>query len=265
MTKIIDCITYFRESFVTKLRLEILRDVVDQFIICESLFDHRSRPKKINFELHDKSLELKVQKITIDHPFPEPGDPWKCQKYQRDYILKYLNDVDNDDYIMFSDPDEIPNPKLLENFNLNKKFGIFMQNHFVYNFKTIDQYQNPWAGTRITKKKFLKSIDDLKHKVLVKNMKKWWRPDKERNIELINDGGWHFKDFFSAEEISIKLKTFAHTEFDNERYTQIEKINELINKKQDVYGRGRLFKNNDNENNLPDYVIKNKENLSNFF
>jgi len=265
MTKIIDCITYFRESFVTKLRLEILKDVVDQFIICESLYDHRSRPKKINFQLHNKKLETKIKKLIIDHEFPEPNDAWKCQKYQRDFILKHLNDVGDDDYVMFSDPDEIPNPKILENFNLTKKFGIFMQNHFVYNFKTIDQHQNPWAGTRITKKKNLKSIDDLKHKILVKNIKKWWRIDKERSIELINNGGWHFKDFFSAEEISIKLKTFAHTEFDDEKYTKIEKINNLIKKKQDVYGRGRSFETNDDESNLPDYVIKNKENLSNFF
>ena len=230
MNKIVDCITFFRESFVTRLRLEILRDVVDKFIICESLYDHRSRPKKINFELHDKNLESKVKRIIIDHPFPEPNDAWKCQKYQRDFILNYLKDLDDNDYIMFSDPDEIPNPKLLKNLNLKKKFGIFMQKHFVYNFKTIDQHQNPWAGTRIVKKKNLKSIDDLKHKILIKNLKKWWRPDKEKSIELIYDGGWHLNNFFSAEEISIKLKTFAHTEFDNIKYTQVEKIEDLIKK-----------------------------------
>ena len=265
MNKIIDCITYFRESFVTKLRIEILKDVVDKFIICESLYDHRSRPKKINFELHDKNLESKVKKIVINHPFPEPNDPWKCQKYQRDFILNHLKNLNDNDYIMFSDPDEIPNPKLLKNFNLKKNFGIFMQNHFVYNFKTIDQYQNPWPGTRITKKKYLKSIDDLKSKILVKNLKKWWRPDKERSIELINNGGWHFNNSFSAEEISIKLKTFAHTEFDKNEYTQVEKINDLIEKKQDVYGRGWVFENNRDEKNLPEYVIKNKKNLLNFF
>ena len=265
MDKIIDCITYFRESFVTKLRIEILKDVVDKFVICESLYDHRSRPKKINFELHDKNLESKVERIIIDHPFPEPSDPWKCQKYQRDFILNHLKHLDANDYIMFSDPDEIPNPKLLKNFNLKKKFGIFMQNHFVYNFKTIDQYQNPWPGTRITKKKYLKSIDDLKHKILVKNLKKWWRPDKEKSIQLINNGGWHFNNFFSAEEISIKLKTFAHTEFDNKKYTQVEKINNLIETRQDVYGRGWSFESNRDEKNLPEYVIKNKENLLNFF
>ena len=265
MNKIIDCITFFRESFVTRLRLEILRDVVDKFIICESLYDHRSRPKKINFELHDKNLESKVKRIIIDHPFPEPNDAWKCQKYQRDFILNYLKDLDDNDYIMFSDPDEIPNPKLLKNLNLKKKFGIFMQKHFVYNFKTIDQHQNPWAGTRIVKKKNLKSIDDLKHKILIKNLKKWWRPDKEKSIELIYDGGWHLNNFFSAEEISIKLKTFAHTEFDNIKYTQVEKIEDLIKKKQDVYGRGWVFENNIDEENLPEYVIKNKVKLLNFF
>ena len=265
MNKIVDCITFFRESFVTRLRLEILRDVVDKFIICESLYDHRSRPKKINFELHDKNLESKVKRIIIDHPFPEPNDAWKCQKYQRDFILNYLKDLDDNDYIMFSDPDEIPNPKLLKNLNLKKKFGIFMQKYFVYNFKTIDQHQNPWAGTRIVKKKNLKSIDDLKHKILIKNLKKWWRPDKEKSIELIYDGGWHLNNFFSAEEISIKLKTFAHTEFDNIKYTQVEKIEDLIKKKQDVYGRGWIFENNIDEENLPEYVIKNKEKLLNFF
>ena len=265
MDKIVDCITYFRESFVTKLRIEILKDVVDKFIICESLYDHRSRPKKINFQLHDKSLNSKVESIIIDHQFPEPNDPWKCQKYQRDYILKNLNGLNDNDYVMFSDPDEIPNPKLLRNFSLKKKYGIFMQKHFVYNFKLIDQYQNPWAGTRICKKKNLKSFDDLKHKILKKNLKKWWRPDKERNIELIDNGGWHFNNFFSAKEISTKLKTFAHSEFDKEYFTNIEKIERLINEGKDVYGRGWVFEKNNNIHDLPEYVIKNKKILNDFF
>ena len=156
MVKIIDCITYFRETFVTKLRIEILKDVVDKFIICESIYDHRSRSKNVNFSLHSEDLKQKVEHIVINHKFPEPDDPWKCQKYQRDYMLGYLDDINEDDFIMFSDPDEIPNPNILKEFVLKKKYGIFMQKHFVYNFKLIDQYQNPWAGTRICKKKKFK-------------------------------------------------------------------------------------------------------------
>ena len=265
MVKIIDCITYFRETFVTKLRIEILKDVVDKFIICESIYDHRSRSKNVNFSLHSENLKQKVEHIVINHKFPEPDDPWKCQKYQRDYMLGYLDDINDDDFIMFSDPDEIPNPNILREFVLKKKYGIFMQKHFVYNFKLIDQYQNPWAGTRICKKKNLKSFDDLKHKILKKNLKKWWRPDKEKNIELIDNGGWHFNNFFSAKEISTKLKTFAHSEFDKEHFTNIEKISRLINEGKDVYGRGWVFEKNNNIHDLPEYVIKNKKILNDFF
>ena len=263
MNKIIDCITFFRESFVTRLRLEILRDVVDKFIICESLYDHRSRPKKINFELHDKNFEFKVKRIIIDHPFPEPNDPWKCQKYQRDFILKYLKDFDDNDYIMFSDPDEIPNPKILKNLNLKKNLVFLCKNILFIILKRLTSTKIHGLEQELLKKN-LKSIDDLKHKILIKNLKKWWRPDKEKSIQLIHDGGWHLNNFFSAEEISIKLKTFAHTEFDNKKYTQVEKIEDLI-KKQDVYGRGWIFENNIDEDNLPEYVIKNKEKLLNFF
>ena len=117
---------------------------------------------------------------------------------------------------MFSDPDEIPNPKILENFKLKKKYGIFMQSHFVYKFNLYNYYDSPWEGTRVCKFRDLKSIDYMRQKILSKNIKKWWRPDKERNIELISDGGWHFKDIFTPEELSIKLKTFAHKEFSSE-------------------------------------------------
>ena len=47
--------------------------------------------------------------------------------------------------------------------------------------------------------------------------------------------------------------------------SQVEKINNLIEKKQDVYGRGWVFESNRDEKNLPEYVINNKENLLNFF
>ena len=78
-------------------------------------------------------------------------------------------------------------------------------------------------------------------------------------------GGGILIIFFSAKEISTKLKTFAHTEFDKEQFTNIEKIERLINERKDVYGRGWVFKKNDNIYDLPEYVIKNKKILKDFF
>ena len=44
--KIYDCITFFQETLQTELRINILKDVVDFFVVCESNYDHRGRSKK---------------------------------------------------------------------------------------------------------------------------------------------------------------------------------------------------------------------------
>lgn len=265
MHKIYDCITFFKENFVTDLRLQILKENVHKFIICESVFDHRGKKKDINFILKDQSLKNKVHHIIIDHPFPNPKDPWSCQKYQRDFIIGNLQDCSKDDYVMFSDPDEIPCPKILNHLNLKKKYGIFLQKHLVYKFNILNQYENPWAGTRVCKKKHLKSIDDLKHRILLKNLKKWWRIDKERSIQIIDNGGWHFNNFLSPNDISLKLRTYAHTEYDKPNLTNQEIIKSKIDNMEDVFGRGWNFKKFENINELPEYIIQNKIKFLEYF
>ena len=47
--KIFDCVTFFQENLQMELRFNILNDVVDKFVVCESAYDHRGREKKINF------------------------------------------------------------------------------------------------------------------------------------------------------------------------------------------------------------------------
>ena len=66
----------------------------------------------------------------IAKPFNENDDPWKNQAIQREYLLKCTDFLDEEDYIFFSDPDEIPDPNLLVNFSLKKKYGIFFQKCF---------------------------------------------------------------------------------------------------------------------------------------
>ena len=114
MTKIFDCITFFNENFITNLRFEILNKTVDHFVICESKYDHQGKEKDLNFRLKNKNFENKIVYLVIDEPFDKKNNPWKNQAIQREYILEKLNHLDLEDYIMFSDPDEIPDPKLLK-------------------------------------------------------------------------------------------------------------------------------------------------------
>ena len=250
-----DCITFFQENFITNLRLEILRDVVDYFIICESCYDHRGNKKKINFQLSNPKLKNKVRHIILDHPFPDGLNLWQRQAYQREYIFNGIKDSDEEDYIMFSDPDEIPRPEVLKNFKLTKKYAIFHQKCFNYKLNLLNPHETPWSGTRLTKKKNLFSFDFFRQKVLEKNIKKWWKFGVERNIEIIDNAGWHFNNLFSPEMISTKLKTFAHDEFSNDEFTDIKIIEKKINEGVDLFNRGQKYKKINIDNTYPKFIL----------
>jgi beta-1,4-mannosyl-glycoprotein beta-1,4-N-acetylglucosaminyltransferase len=262
--KIYDCITFFRENFITNIRFEVLKNVVDYFVVCESIYDHKKNKKKLNFKLLNAIFKKKLIYIVLDHQFPSNLDIWGRQAYQREYIFKGLTGANQDDYIMYSDPDEIPNPRSIVELDLKKKFGIFLQKHFVYKFNILNNYDSPWAGTRVTRMKDLKSFDYMRHKVLLKNLKKWWRPDKEKSVELIDNGGWHFNNLFSAKELSIKLKTFAHEEFAADKYSSIDIIKKKIEKKKDLFNRGQTFEKVDLDNSFPEYIFKNQKKFKKF-
>ena len=124
MAKLIDCITFFQENFITNIRFEILKDVVDYFVVCESIYDHRGQKKNLNFKLLNEKYRAKIIYLVLEEKF-KSKDLWKNQAQQREFIFNGLKLAKKEDYIMFSDPDEIPNPKTLINFKLKKNMVFF--------------------------------------------------------------------------------------------------------------------------------------------
>ena len=76
--------------------------------------------------------------------------------------------------------------------------------------------ENNWHGSKICLKKNFKSPQWLRNLKFKKYP--FWRIDKVRNIQIIKDGGWHFAYLQSPENISKKIKSFAHGEFNKDRY-----------------------------------------------
>ena len=150
--KVFDCITFFNENLLANARFEILKDVVDYFIVCESQFDYRGKKKKINFKLINNKFKDRVRHLVLTDRFPNLKDLWKSEEYQREAIFRSINDANADDLIMYSDSDEIPNPEVLKKNFLFKKYGIFMMNMYVYKINLFNEYETPWEGTRICKK-----------------------------------------------------------------------------------------------------------------
>ena len=261
-SRIFDCITFFDNNYMFNLRYNILKEYVDYFFICESLYDHRGNKKDVNFDKSKYNKPDKIKHLVLKEPFPKNNNVWQNQALQREYLLKNLSTAEPEDYIFFSDPDEIPKPEILINFELNKKYGIFKQKCFNYKFNLFNKYESPWEGTRVAKKKNLHSIDFMRQKIKSKNLDySFIRFDKEKNIQIFDNAGWHFNNILSPEEISKKLKTFAHIEFANEKFSSINIIKKKINDKKDLFNRGHEYKKIEINSDYPKYI---RDNLNKF-
>ena len=256
--KIYDCITFYDENFLTNLRFEILKEVVDYFIVCESIYDYKGQIKNTNFNLLNQKFKNKVRHIVVEEQFPNINDGWECEKYQREKIFNGIKDALDDDYIMYSDSDEIPNPKKLKNFILEKKYGIFMQKFFVYKLNVFNKYETPWEGSRICKKKDLNSFTYLRKKVLKKNLgKPFWKFNIEKKINLIEDGGWHFNNLYPTDTISKKLKVFPHQNFNSKKFSSIDIIQRKVSNLEDLFERGHKYEKVEIDKSYPDFLIDN--------
>ena len=262
--KIYDCVTFFEENRQMNLRFNILDDYVDQFVVCEGKYDHQGRKKKINFNVNKyKKFKKKITHVIVEN-FPKNLNPWERQAFQREQILKNINQAKEDDLILFSDPDEIPNLSNFKKVEFKKKYIIFLQDLFYYklNIKEV-RFGNNWEGTRGCLKKNLKSIDYMRQKVLKKNLKYgFWRIDKERNLQILKNGGWHFSYLLTPIEIRRKIQTFAHNELNKQKYTNLNNIKNCIKKFKDLFHREAKFKKVKIDYKFPKYVVKNRKTLN---
>tara|TARA_B100001094_G_C18166186_1_gene792204 strand:- start:1494 stop:2363 length:870 start_codon:yes stop_codon:yes gene_type:complete len=247
---------YFDEEVVLDLRLNMLNDYVDYFIIVESTFTHRGDKRKLRFNLEKfKKFEKKIVYLVYDESpsnieevLSDDNHDEKSRKYilnavyrengQRDFLINGLQNADSEDLILVSDVDEIPN---LENFNqrnIKNKIILFKQDMFYYKFN-LKLPNLIWTGTKACKKKVLQSPQWLRN---IKDRKyPFYRLDtifskkKYINIEFINNGGWHFSNIKTASEIEHKLKSYLHhREFDENPMSENE-INKIIENKQAIY------------------------------
>jgi len=286
--KIYDCTNYFNEDLMYGLRLEILDKYVDKFVVAESKYTHSGQPKKLHFDINRYSkFKDKIHYIVVDK---EPEDlidlsnleynqaqgtkrinSLKRIRQQYDVLKDGIEEAKNDDLIILSDCDEIPNLTNLEDLPLNKIL-IFKQLLFYYKFN-LHHDSMIWHGSKACLKKNLSTFNWLRN---IKNKRyKPWRLDtyfsknKYTNIKIIENGGWHFTNIKSPEDIVMKLLNFGeHNEFEVSNINTA-KMSKLIKDKKvyfnhaadktdrNKYDHGHLLINI-NEKLLPEYLVNNK-------
>ena len=288
--KIYDCFMYFDEDLILDLRLNILDKFVDYFVIVESIFTHKGEKRNLKFNINKfKKFESKIIYLVYDQ---EPSqiekivskdtEDEKSRKYimnalfrenaQRNFINRALNNLDNEDVILVSDVDEIPNLKGINFEEKKSKIILFKQDMLYYKFN-LKLPNLAWTGTKACKKKYFKSAQWLRN---VKDRKyPFYRVDtyfsekKYIDCDFIENGGWHFTNIKTANQIKQKLESYLHhIEFDKNPLSA-EEIDKIIQDKIAIYDlsvdqRKNKIRGNKLENyplhKLPEYLLDNLNN-----
>ena len=286
--KIYDCFMFFDEEMLLDLRLNIMNKYVDKFVITEATYMHSGKEKKLVFDINkfskfkDKIIYKVVDKQPSNLEIINENDSIdirgsklinnsaKRENFQRDVAKLSLNEAEEDDIILVNDIDEIPNLDQVNLNNINKKLIIFKQKLFYYKFNLL--YRDVfWHGSRACKKKNFKSPQWLRN---IKHRKyPFWRIDvlfsekKYSDIYYVENGGWHFTNIKSPEDLEKKFNNFLHHQDFEASGLNLYDIKEKVKNKKILYDlgvdqrdykwRGDKSLKKVNFSELPDYLNNN--------
>ena len=254
--KIFDCFMFYDEELLLDIRMNILNDFVDYFVIVESKYFHNGKERNLKFDINNYS-KFKDKIIYIVHD-EKPNGIWKIDKddkkdvishkkivnahlrenHQRNFIEKGLNKSKDDDLILISDVDEIPNLESIDLRKIKNKIIMFEQNIFYYKLnRFLPDFK--WFGTKVCRKK------DLVNPQWLRNIKSTRYPffridtffsnSKYTNKFYVKNGGWHFSNLKNSVDIELKLKSYLHHhDYESEELGK-EKIEELIKNNSTIY------------------------------
>ena len=129
--KIYDCFSYWDEDLLLDLRLNILNDFIDYFVIVEGNKTWQNNFKKLRFDINKLSkFKDKIIYIPVED-MPEGDNPYLRENHQRNCISRGLKNALENDLIIISDLDEIPNPQALKIFLLAWSMLFLNKNIFI--------------------------------------------------------------------------------------------------------------------------------------
>ncbi len=271
---IFDCIPFFNELDILKLRMQILAPLVDYFVLEESTVTFSGEPKEMVFA---KNRELfaefadKIRYVAVEDSPMEGVTTHERDKYQKNQLIRALSDAKAEDIIIFSDVDEIPNPKTLERliaqFEPDKIYHLAQRMFYCFlnmeevsgnllsitgEFPGVERKQ--WLGTKVC------SFAELPAEGIV--YLREVSPADPRSVRIA-DGGWHFgymggdgeRDV--AKRIGIKVRAAAHQEYNSKRY-----LNEAVDRLlcgEDIFDRDAKFVRVEIDESFPDYLREHQQ------
>ena len=252
--KIIDGFIFYNEFSLFQFRLQLLDPVVDYFILVESTRTFMGNEKPLYYlENQDMfaTFHHKIIHVIVDDLFQRPStsipinneninnhlpityqtEVWKNEYHQRNCIHRGIErlDIQDTDYVMISDVDEIPDPDTLARIreaSTDILYGTFEQDMYYYNLLHRKEYK--WTLAKIVRFDIYKTLLNSKPQ----NCRIYYS-DKD----IIQKGGWHMSYFGTIEEIQNKIREFSHQEFHTEINVDTDVLQHRMNHGIDVFDR----------------------------
>lgn len=268
-----DCIPFFNELDILKLRLHILDPIVDRFIIEEATVTFSGEPKELCFEKNKAMFQEFLPKITylVVEDSPKQASTHERDKFQKNALAKGLLEATEEDVIILSDVDEIPNPevlkKIVDGFDPDKVYHLAQRMFYCFiNMEEVSGNllsitgdfpgvtRRMWLGTKVFGKKSIPPAGIIEMRE---------SPTTAPNAVRVENGGWHFGYMGSRQEtdvskrIGTKVVAAAHQEYNNAD-TLAEAMDKLI-LGQDIFGRDARFKRVDIDDTYPEYLLNHIE------
>ncbi len=251
-----DCFQFFNELDILKLRMHVLNDVADRFVISESTVTFSGEKKPLYFqenrEMFAPFADKIIHKVVDDTPMDVSA--FMRDSHQKCAVARGLAGARPEDIVIFSDVDEIPNPeavkRVLADFDDSKIYALAQRNFYCYldmeetsgnllsitgEFEGITGSDRKWLGTKICSYRMLSSYttEQLRDKA------------QKPLMVRVPDGGWHFSYMGGGREESVedrvkyKIKSAAHQEYNNR--STLSRVKKNIRNHQDILGRESRF------------------------
>lgn len=279
--RVFDSFIFFNELELLEMRLNILNDVVDYFVLTESPFTVSGNEKPLYYQenkdkfskFNDKIIHNVTETIPNDfshmlektkfHVAYNDKDPYGTRfidipiRFQRAIYNRNASafgiekaGITDDDLVITSDADEIINPYVLEDLS-----WFNPDNHYValcnaYYYKLNFLYQDDWMGSRLCTWKHLKNTTIDQHR------------QDHANAYRIENAGWHFSFLGNAENFKLKLASYEHTE--NNTEVNISNAEEKVEKGLDPLNRGMTYRAVPIDESYPEYIQNNQEKYAEF-
>ncbi len=269
-----DCIPFFNELDILKLRMQIMAPYVDFFVIEEASVTFSGEAKSMIFAENRQlfaEFEDKIRYVAVEDSPMEGVTTHERDKYQKNQLIRAMGDCRPEDIIIFSDVDEIPKPETLvyviEHFEAGKIYHLAQRMFYCFlnmeevsgnllsitgEFPNVEKRQ--WLGTKIC------SFADIPEAGIV--FLREVPPTDKRSVR-VPEGGWHFgymggdgeRDV--AKRIGEKVQAAAHSEYNSKRY-----LNEAVDRLlcgEDIFDRDAKFVRVQIDESFPAYLRTHRE------